>query len=126
MTEVARPQELVQQWRGLAERYAVVSGALERALHDEHGLCVSDFEVLDRLAEDDPKLRVQELAEMVHLSQSALSRVVARLERDELVCRSMCAEDRRGIFVRISEAGQAKHAAARETQRRVLAATLAL
>jgi DNA-binding MarR family transcriptional regulator len=122
VTEVAREQELVQEWRGLAERYAVVSCALERALHDEHGLGVSEFEVLDRLAEDDePKRRVQELAEMVHLSQSALSRVVARLEREELVCRSMCPEDRRGIFVRLTEIGQAKHVEARDTQRRVLA-----
>jgi DNA-binding MarR family transcriptional regulator len=37
---------------------------------------------------------MQELAEAVHLSQSALSRVVARLEADGLVVRTMCASDR--------------------------------
>jgi len=126
VTDVARERELVQAWRGLAERYAAVSCALERALHDAHGLGVSEFEVLDRLAEDDePKRRVQGLAESVHLSQSALSRVVARLERDGLVARSMCADDRRGIFVCLTDEGRVRHAAAQATQRAVLAATLA-
>lgn len=121
----AREEELVRAWRGLAERYAAVSSALERALHEEHGLGVSEFEVLERLVEDkDPKRRVQGLAESVHLSQSALSRVVARLERDGLVSRSICPDDRRGVYVCVTEEGERRHEAARATQRSVLADTL--
>ena len=87
---------LVDAWRDLLDRHARTTSALERSLH-EHGLGVSEYEVLERLAtgEKDER-RMQELAEAVHLSQSALSRVVARLEADGLVVRSMCAEDRRG------------------------------
>jgi DNA-binding MarR family transcriptional regulator len=89
---------LVEAWRDLLERHARTTSALERSLH-EHGLGVSEYEVLERLAmgETDER-RMQELAEAVHLSQSALSRVVARLEADGLVTRIMCAEDSRGIF----------------------------
>ena len=46
---------------------------------------------------------MQELGTSVQLSQSALSRVVARLEADGLVTRAMCADDRRGIYVELTE-----------------------
>ena len=116
--------DLVATWRDLMARHAAVTCALDRALHDGHGLGVSEFEVLDRLA-GTGKRRVQELAEAIGLSQSALSRTVARLEKDGLVDRCMCAEDRRGIWVSLTEAGRARHAAAQPTQRAVLAAHLA-
>jgi DNA-binding MarR family transcriptional regulator len=115
---------LVEAWRDLLERHARTTSALERSLH-EHGLGVSEYEVLERLAmgETDER-RMQELAEAVHLSQSALSRVVARLEADGLVTRIMCAEDRRGIFACLTDAGRARYAAARPAHRAVLAAAL--
>jgi DNA-binding MarR family transcriptional regulator len=120
-------RDLVQAWRGLLERYHATSCALERALSQEHQLGVSEFEVLDWLVETQPleaSCRVSDLATGVHLSQSALSRVIARLEADGLVTRAMCSEDRRGIYVHLTDAGRAKHARARPTQRAVLAAQL--
>ena len=76
---------------------------------------------VEKLAEaKDDSHRVQELADTVHLSQSALSRVIGRLERDGLVSRSLCPDDRRGIFVCLTDAGRAKHAEARRTHRAVL------
>jgi DNA-binding MarR family transcriptional regulator len=120
------PAEIVSTWRALAARHAAVVAALERELGERHGLGVTEFEVLERLAEDDEhKFRVQELAESVHLSQSALSRMIGRLEQHGLVQRSMCDVDRRGIDVCLTEAGRRRHAEALPTQRSVLAATLA-
>src|SRR5215831_9296303 len=87
--------ELVSQWRALAASHAVVSAALE-----------------------------QELGESVHLSQSALSRMIGRLEQHALVQRSLCDNDRRGIYVCLTEEGRRRHAEALPTQRAVLAATL--
>src|SRR5438445_5058276 len=72
-------------------------------------VCSSDleFEVLDALTDtmdaapcangQEPSLRMQDLGSCVQLSQSALSRVVGRLEQDGLVTRAMCADDRREI-----------------------------
>ena len=115
----------VDEWRGLLARYSVVSCALERELQAGYELGVSEYEVLERLSEmTDCSARVQHLAGEVHLSQSALSRVIARLEKAGLVERAMCAEDRRGIFVKLTQPGARRQAAAEPTHRAVLAAHL--
>jgi DNA-binding MarR family transcriptional regulator len=116
---------IVDTWRDLLDRHARVTCALERRLQDEHGLGVSEFEVLDRLATSDHDgRRMQDLAEGVHLSQSALSRVVGRLETEGLVTRGMCPEDRRGIYACLTPGGRERYDAARPTQRDVLTETL--
>jgi DNA-binding MarR family transcriptional regulator len=116
---------LVEEWRTLLERHARTMSALERRLNSEHALGVSEYEVLERLATfDKDACRMQELSEAVHLSQSALSRVVARLESDGLVTRGMCPDDRRGIMACITESGRERYEAARPTHRAVLAETL--
>ena len=117
--------DLVLTWRELLARHARTTSALERRLQQEHGLGVSEYEVLERLATSDKdQLRMQELAEAVHLSQSALSRVAGRLETDGLVTRGMCPEDRRGIKACLTDAGRERYEAARPTHRAVLAQTL--
>ncbi len=117
---------VVSAWRAIAASYAAASWALEHELGRRHGLGVSEFEVLDRLAESDRrKFRAQELAGAVHLSQSALSRLIDRLERHGLVERSLCDADRRGIYVSLTAAGRYRHAEAAPTHHDVLAATLA-
>ncbi|GIH45252.1 DNA-binding transcriptional regulator, MarR family [Microbispora rosea] len=125
---------VVMAWRELLARHAEVSCALERELSDRHGLGVSEFEVLERLVEagqssscagpEAAKFRVQELAGQVHLSQSALSRLIARLEREGLVARALCEADRRGVFVHVTEEGRRRHAEATPTHRAILSAHL--
>ncbi|MCX5389151.1 MarR family winged helix-turn-helix transcriptional regulator [Streptomyces sp. NBC_00094] len=115
---------LVDEWRDVLALHARTTCELDRALQP-YGLGASDFEVLDVLAEggseDTPaSWRVQELAGRVHLSQSALSRLIARLEKDGLVARGMCPEDRRGVRVIVTEKGLARHAEVRPLQREVL------
>jgi DNA-binding MarR family transcriptional regulator len=111
-------------WRALMTAKVNSWNALERELED-YGLGVSDFEVLDRLVEEPThEIRLQDLAESVHLSQSALSRLADRLERHGLVSRCSCADDRRGIFVVLTEAGASRHAEADSVAREVLARTL--
>ncbi|MFI2435453.1 MarR family winged helix-turn-helix transcriptional regulator [Streptomyces sp. NPDC018693] len=120
-------QALVRQWRDMLALHARTQCELDRALH-QHGLCGSDFEVLDVLAEgggDCAGYRVQEIAEHIHLSQSALSRLVARLEKDGLVERRMCAEDRRGVRVALTGKGRALHGEVLPVQRAVLGRMLA-
>ena len=128
MTTVMSASEtaLVESWRELADRHARVTCALERELQDEHGLGVSEFEVLERLAVGDKEQRrMQDLAESVYLSQSALSRLIGRLETEGLVSRAICSEDRRGIYACLTPEGRSRYEAARPAQRRVLAETLA-
>ncbi|WP_035804391.1 MarR family winged helix-turn-helix transcriptional regulator [Kitasatospora mediocidica] len=119
---------LVSEWRDLLARHAATTCALDRELGERHGLGMSEFEVLERLVEspceDGTSLRVQELSGMVHLSQSALSRLIGRLEKAGLVERVMCEQDRRGIYVSLSQAGRERYEAARPTHRAVLARIL--
>ncbi|KAA0025049.1 MarR family transcriptional regulator [Antrihabitans cavernicola] len=116
---------LVNEWRDLLTKHSNVSCALEKALQDEHGIGVSEFETLDRLIDAGcSEYRMSDLANDIYLSQSALSRTVARLERDKLVDRTMCSTDRRSIFVCLTDAGRALHAQARVTHRAVLANNL--
>jgi DNA-binding MarR family transcriptional regulator len=111
----------VGEWRELLDRHAKVSCALEKALHDEHGIGLSEFEILDRLVDANcGKYRMTDLAQDIYLSQSALSRAVARLEHDGLVTRSMCSDDRRAIFVCLTGDGAMRHRDARPTHREVL------
>ncbi|MFC4086568.1 MarR family winged helix-turn-helix transcriptional regulator [Amycolatopsis samaneae] len=115
---------LVQQWHGLLARHAAVCNALEVALQERHGIGVSEFEALERLATCDHKCRSADLTEAVHLSQSATSRLVARLEREGLVQRALCEMDRRGIFVTLTEAGAQRYQEAKPTHRAVLQETI--
>lgn len=123
MGEVAEGR-IVQQWHDLLALHATVSGELECRLQDKHGIGVSEFEALERLATCDFQCRSADLLAAVHLSQSATSRLVARLEKEGLVERAMCEQDRRGIFVGLTEAGRRRYEEAKPTHRAVLRETL--
>ncbi|MFJ5533104.1 MarR family winged helix-turn-helix transcriptional regulator [Streptomyces sp. NPDC093261] len=118
---------LEEQWREILSVHARTLCEIDRALHP-YGLGASDFEVLDILAAETPAhgelCRVHNIVGRVHLSQSALSRLIGRLEKDGLVVRSVCEEDRRGVWVALTEKGRALHAEVLPLQREALARTL--
>jgi len=119
-----RDEAVKAAWRALISVKVASWNALERELGESHGLGVSDFEVLDYLAGKPDGCRSQSLADAVHLSQSALSRLADRLERHGLVQRSNCIDDRRGINLVLTAAGRDKHGQALRTYCEVLASTL--
>jgi DNA-binding MarR family transcriptional regulator len=125
MIPSTKSPDLVAVWRQLMSSHARVSDALEHELRQRHDLSLSEFEVLQRLAEtDDGKRRMHELADEIHLSQSALSRLVGRLEGKELATRAICDHDRRGIWAYITPAGRIAQRKAEMTHREVLAGML--
>jgi DNA-binding MarR family transcriptional regulator len=114
---------LADEWHALMTRYHRTACVLDRELQAQHDLSVSEFEILQQLVSAGDgcgSVRMQELAHEVHLSQSALSRLISRLERDGLVGRAACTQDRRSVFVSITDAGRDRFLAARPTQRAVL------
>lgn len=121
MPKAAVPSPLVGEWRQLLDRHAAVSCALEKALQERHGIGLSEFETLDRVVDANcGKYRMADLAGDIHLSQSALSRAITRLEKDGLVSRSACENDRRSVFVCLTEKGHEVYDAALPTHREVL------
>ncbi|WP_460728337.1 MarR family winged helix-turn-helix transcriptional regulator [Lysobacter rhizosphaerae] len=117
--------QLIKEWHDLVARHAVVHQTLERDLQVRHGIGVSEFEVLEALASrENVQCRAQDLTNVVHLSQSAASRLIARMERDGLVERVMCGSDRRGVLAVLTDKGRKLHLSAQPTHRSVLARTL--
>ncbi|MEU3338200.1 MarR family winged helix-turn-helix transcriptional regulator [Streptomyces sp. NPDC002144] len=114
---------LEEKWRDILSVHARTMCEIDRVLHP-HGLGASDFEVLDLLASEAPRegdqCRVQNLVGRVHLSQSALSRLIGRLEKDGLLERSVCVEDRRGVYVTLTRKGRDLHAEVLPLQRAAL------
>jgi len=123
--DTAERDQLLDRWSELEAEHARVREALEHRLQREHRLSLTEYEVLRRLS-DSPEghRRIQELAEEIHLSQSALSRLVQRLEDDGFVCRNVCDHDRRGVFACVTDAGRKAQAEALPTHASVLAETL--
>lgn len=129
MTQWIDDDELASGWHELIGRYHRVSCALDRALSAQHGLANSDFEVLQQLCvgldagvagAERPQVRMSELGERVHLTQSAFSRLISRLESAGLVERTVCDDDRRSAWTRITDAGVRRYLEARPTQRAIL------
>ncbi len=111
-----KDQALVERWRELEATHAVVRESLERALERKHQLSLSEYEVLRHLAAaPEGHMRMQELAEEIHLSQSALSRLVQRLEDAGLASRGVCDHDRRGVWACITDEGRAAQKKAEPT-----------
>ena len=113
--------ELADAWHVLMGRYHRAICTLDRELLANHHISASDFEVLQQLAATPSQaMRLHELGDRVHLTQSALSRLIARLERDGLVERCMCPDDRRSVIATITQDGVARYSEARPTQRAIL------
>ena len=106
----------LKAWRGLLRTHAMLVKRLDAELEAEHGLALTSYEVLLHLNHSDGgKMRMCDVAESVLLSRSGLTRLVDRLERDGLVERVSCADDARGAFARLTDAGRAKLEAASST-----------
>ena len=101
-------------WRGLLRVHSEVVGRLDAELEREHGLALTAYEVLISLA-DAPRrrLRMSELAGVLLLSRSGLTRLVDRLERQGLVARERCEDDARGYFAVLTDRGARKLRSAR-------------
>lgn len=88
---------------------------LDAALRREHGLAVTEFDVLITLFNaEDERIGMSALADRVMLSPAGMTHLITRLERDGLVQREPDSEDRRKFHAVLTDAG---HRALREARR---------
>jgi DNA-binding MarR family transcriptional regulator len=100
----------------LLRAHAALTRDLSAKLTIEHGLTLSDFEVLLRLSRaPERRMRRVDLAEQVLLSASGVTRLLDGLERQGLVERAACSADRRVVYAVLTEAGLERLRAAAET-----------
>lgn len=95
----------MKAWRAFLQAQASVLRRLERELAEETDLPLTWYDVLVQLNEHDGRIRIGELAEHLLVSRSATTRFVDRLERNGLISREPCVEDRRGTWVVLTDAG---------------------
>jgi DNA-binding MarR family transcriptional regulator len=107
-------EERFQAWLNLVQTHAVVNARIEAELEAACGLSLAEHEVLVRVAgAPDRRLRMYDLAELVLLSKSGVTRIVDRLEKRGLVLRRMCETDRRVVYAALAPEGEQVLAAAR-------------
>lgn len=80
---------------------------LSRQMSVDSDISMADFAVLVQLTDTaDGRVRVLELARLLHWEKSRISHHVARMEKRGLVRRENCGSDGRGSFVVLTELGR--------------------
>ena len=103
-TKWLTPQEMAA-WRQFIETHADLITALERDLAD-HDMTLGDYQVLVYLSEaDDRSMRMCDLAELLQLSPSGLTRRLDGLVKTGYVSRQASTQDRRVMKAQLTDAG---------------------
>jgi DNA-binding MarR family transcriptional regulator len=104
-----RPDEIRNSaWRLFLTAQVQIVEQIQAELSEAHLPPLEWYDVLWALKEaPDQRLRLSELADRVLLSRSNLTRLLDRLEKNELLRREPCPTDRRGTFAILTEAGAA-------------------
>ncbi|MCM3171992.1 MULTISPECIES: MarR family winged helix-turn-helix transcriptional regulator [Paenibacillus] len=98
-------------WMSLTNSFTSIHDRLENALEEQYDLSLKEFYVLYFISNsEDKELRLQQVQELIGLSQSATSRLVVRMEAKNCGAleRHVCEDDKRGIYTRITELGENK------------------
>jgi DNA-binding MarR family transcriptional regulator len=106
-TDVLTDEERLGAWLNLIQTNRVVSDALEAGVEAAAGLSLAEYELLLRVGHSsDGKLRMADLASLLLVSKSGVTRLVDRVEQAGLVKREFSPNDRRVTFASITEAGR--------------------
>lgn len=93
-------------WRSFLGGTTVLMDRLDRDLRAAHDLSMPEYEILVRLSEaPGRRIRMAELAAAVSHSRSRVTHTISRLERENIVVRSQCSEDGRGVEAVLTDHG---------------------
>lgn len=94
-------------WTELIRTQQQLLDKIENDLKDKNFPPLTWYDVLLELSKaPDKKIRISELGEKVLLTRSNITRLVDRLEKQSLVTRENCPDDRRGYYACLSEKGE--------------------
>ncbi len=119
-----RPAET---WLRIVQAHDRITRRVDSALHREHGLSLTGFEALRRIA-DAPGERASmgEVAEALGLSRPGVTSTVSRLVADGLVLRERGDVDRRVLHATLTPAGRQRVTEAARTHDGIVAQLLGL
>jgi DNA-binding MarR family transcriptional regulator len=93
-------------WRAYRRMRTMLDLQLARDLARDSRLSEADYDVLSTLSEvDGQRMRLTELADLLLWSRSRLSHHISRMQQRGLVHKEDCADDGRGAYLRLSDAG---------------------
>lgn len=98
----------LERWIKESSSFRRREKALEDRVREVSGLVLNEFYLLYYLERaPERRLRQQDAKDLVQMSQSALSRLMQRLENLEppLVRRCTCSKDKRGVYIHLTDAG---------------------
>lgn len=97
----------LEAWRLFLTLHAKIIEVIDRDLQESGGLPLNHYDVLIELMEAEGKrLRLHELARLVVLSRSSITRLVDQLEKQGLLVRQPDPEDRRGAYAVLTAVGE--------------------
>ncbi len=101
-------KEQTDTWRLFLETFALVMRTLELQIKEDGAIPAPWFDVLLHLHEaPESRMRIGVLAESLVLTPSNATRLFDRLEKAGYITRKATQEDRRGVYVLMTEAGEA-------------------
>src|SRR6266478_6266204 len=112
--------ERLRAWRLYFESALALADVLDAELERDAGIPLRSYDVLVHLEEAPEGLRMNELAERILFSKSGFTRVVDRLEAAGLVQRVRPDNDRRSIFVVLTDEGRTAMERARRHHRHAI------
>jgi DNA-binding MarR family transcriptional regulator len=118
-----RPAET---WLRIVQVHDRITHRVDSALHRQHGVSLTGFEALRRIAEmPGERASMGEVAEALGLSRPGVTSTINRLVAEGLVVRERAQEDRRLLHARLTPAGRERFAAAARTHDDLVADLLA-
>ncbi len=101
--------EQQRSWRAYLMGTELLQHQLDRELRDEHGIGLSEYEILVRLSEaPEGRMRMALLAEAMSHSRSRVTHTIKRMQDAGLVRRQPCEADGRGVEAVMTAAGRRK------------------
>jgi DNA-binding MarR family transcriptional regulator len=115
-----------ETWLRIVQVHDRITRRVDSALHRQHGLSLTGFETLRRIA-DAPggQVTMGQVAEALGLSRPGVTSTVDRLVADGLVLRERGGGDRRLLHARLTSAGRERVEAAARTHDELVARLLA-
>jgi DNA-binding MarR family transcriptional regulator len=104
-----KTSEKTQAYGHLVGAHATLTRRLSALLEEEHGLTMSEYEVLFLLSrQEDHSMRRIDLSREVRLSPSGITRMLDRLEATGMVEKGACAKDARVTYAVLTDTGMQK------------------
>ena len=119
-----RPAET---WLRIVQVHDRITRRVDSALHRQHGISLTGFEALRRIAEaPGERASMGEVAEALGISRAGVTSTVSRLVAEGLVVRERSSGDKRLLHARLTPTGRAKVEEARLTHDGLVAHLLTL